>query len=223
MNQVLSVPMQIFEESEVGRQKLIRTRTRLGKLSHLYPSQYNFPKWIEAETCSGLKRPTFADLKEAYCKYSSSRRSSMECYRTPAERAFLMRVQSASKKAVHTSLWIGAHCTDLFVPNVRSQTNGHQVMRGLAIEIDGDAHNHEEKMRKDELKLMTLSMIGIGVLSVPNNEFGEKTVQHILGNLNRLRPLDSRDRRRLWTRIYALTLAIHLSDKQFSSIFNGGI
>ena len=144
---------------------------------------------------------------------------SNESERTFSERKFRMQINHFCKKRVMQSVWIGMQCIDFFIPNIRSSTNLKSTMRGLAIEIDGDVHNYESKMRKDEIKGNALAMLGIGHTSVPNWDVSHPAVRKFLGSLNSSRGLDSRERRRLWRRIYLITLAMHLSKTEFFSIF----
>jgi hypothetical protein len=95
-------------------------------------------------------------------------------------------------------------------------------MRGLAIEVDGDIHNDEAKMKKDELKVRSLAALGIGTLSIANWDFHESVVQHVQRNIGSLKPLESRERRRLWKRIYLFTLAMNLNDREFFRLFQEG-
>lgn len=144
---------------------------------------------------------------------------SKENERTFSDRIFHKKVKFYSGKRVMQSVWIGLQCIDFFIPNIRSLHISNPTMRGLAIEVDGDVHNYESKMRKDELKGNSLFMLGIGHTSVPNWEVSHPAVRAFLNSLNTLKGLDSRERRRLWRRIYLITLALHLPKAEFFSIF----
>lgn len=170
-------------------------------------------------TVDELLCPTDQVLRSAYLKLSAQKSSNRDCERTHKERTFLKGLKLHSQKQVLPSVRIGGHCVDLFVPNIRSSENGTHVMRGLAIEVDGDIHNDEGKMRKDELKNAMLSILGIGMTSIPNWDLREPTVRILQQQLGSFRRLDSRERQRLWRRIYVLTLAWHLSDREFLSLF----
>lgn len=193
---------------------------RLSILKRLYPREFTNLK-VNKSTQKNLGRPSFQKLNAEYNSICTVKLIyERETMRTVRELKLLHSFQAATHKHFYHSTWIGSACFDLFVPNVRSNVNGGRVMRGLLIEVDGDVHNLESKMRKDELKIEVAQMIGIGVTSVPNFEFSESTVKNIIEKVNMLQPLESRERRRLWRRIYLLTLAIHLSDDEFFALFS---
>jgi len=214
---------QIYEEAIKSKRALHSARQRLCWLAGMYPGQFQLPLNFTPVVHGGLRRLSCAELKSEYELISSTilprRASQVERQKTMAEREVHKRILNETHKQLHTSVLIGAHFADLFIPNVRSDDTG-KVMRGLVIEVDGDVHNYESKMRKDEVKGLCFKMIGIGVTSIPNHELDEPTISQLLRQIRNLRPLDSRDRSRLWSRIYGLTLAIHTSDSEFISIFS---
>ena len=195
--------------------------SRLAQVGHLYPGQFEIGH-TAVPSRRTLVRPEDLTIQIKYQELISSlkeKRRHLECLQTYAERRFAHELALATAKDVHCALWIGASCIDLFIPNVRSKGNGKRVMKGLAIEIDGDSHNYETKMRKDEVKGLMLKCIGIGQTSVANWDLNCISVRNLIEQLKSLRPLDSRDRRRLWRRIQLLTLAAHLPDREFFGMF----
>ena len=216
-------PMGISHEMRVSKKMLCEARGRLACLDELYPKQFEFPNWVQGELRKDLVRPSFETLHRLYWELVQKKeRNSREHLRTHKERAFVENLRTFNAKTILHSVWIGNHCMDIFVPNVRSALGDGRRMRGLVFEIDGDVHFYEDKMRKDEIKSDILKMIGIGETAIPNWQFGEKTIKAIQAGLNGLRPLDSRERRRLWRRIYLLTIAIQMNDKCFYEVFTAG-
>ncbi len=218
-----NVPLQkkIWTEFLGDDHRLIRARERLGMLKQIYPQYYNFPAWVEDEVkVPGLRRPSLNTLAKAYW-FAAERlnKSCPEVAITRYERECLKKFAFYSRKEIYTSFWIGHRCIDLFVPNIRSTEVGGRVMRGLAIEIDGEVHHYESKMKKDEVKSILLHMLGIGHTGLPNWELNEATVTVIHRDLNSCPTLDTRERRRLWERIYALTVAISFTTAEFLQVF----
>lgn len=213
----------IFNESEFSRTRLFKSRERLSCLRQLYPTQFKFPEWVPNQRIGRIHRPPHELIKKAYIELVKKKNaSSREHERTSHERQLAYRLMIFTNKAILASTWIGHHCFDLFIPNVRSEIGEGRRMRGLAIEVDGDVHNLESKMRKDERKSEILQMIGVGQTHIPNLEFNEPTVKIIQERLKGLKPLDSRERRRLWKRIYLITIALQMNDKAFYDLFIGG-
>lgn len=216
-------PMGIAHEMQASKKALWKARERLASINELYPKQFYFPEWVQGEVKSDLARPSFETLHRLYWELVQEKeRKSLEHLRTDKERSFVESLRTFNAKTILHSVWIGNHCMDIFVPNVRSPLGDGRRMRGLVFEIDGDVHFYEDKMRKDEIKSDLLKMIGIGEAAIPNWQFGEKTIKALQASLNGFRPLDSRERRRLWRRIYLLTIAIQMNDKRFYEVFTNG-
>ena len=113
----------------------------------------------------GLISPT--RLHEAYQKVTRSLNKTYEAetIRTRAERYLHQLLRESTGEDIKASMWIGNHCVDLFIPRI-----------GLAIEVDGDIHDNEMKMRKDELKEEFLAKLGIMVWHINNNEIRRRAV-----------------------------------------------
>ena len=199
-----------------------RSRSRLEFLASIYPSDFTFPFEIPTRKRKHY-RPSLATLKDHYYNLCLELEAhSKEQERTPAERRLKRRLASNTQMNIRQSVWIGSHCFDLFIPNVRSIAHHpKRVMRGLAIEVDGDCHNREDKMRKDEAKENRLLYLGIGVVHIENWDFSQPTAVELQKRVGTVRRLDSRERRRLWRRIYSFTLAMNLSEEAFFRLFEG--
>ncbi len=215
--------MEIFNESELSKTRIFERRDKLSCLKRLFPTQFDFPDWVPANKMNRLIRPSNLAIRRNYLEVVQKlRSSSREHERTSHERALSDRIRVFTRKTILPSVWIGNHCIDLFIPNVRSQPGEVRKMRGLAIEVDGNVHDLESKMRKDQTKSEVLQMIGIGEVHIPNLEFNEPTVLAIQKNLKDLKPLDSRERRRVWRRIELITIALQMSDDAFYRLFTSG-
>ncbi len=205
-----------YENSQISEKKK-ESKLRIDFIYSTYPRLFNsrrakVPKLIQ---------PSFKTLKSKYFELTNKLNSANpEAMRTRAESRFKTKLRLHSKKQLKQSIWIGSHCIDLFIPNIRSHHKyPKKVMRGLAIEIDGDCHKYEQKGIKDERKGAELLDLGIGTIHIPNWEFNETTIKDILKSISNFEPLDSRERIRLWTRIFTYTLATHLTHKEFFQIF----
>src|SRR5690606_27022447 len=101
------------------------------------------------------------------------------------------------------------HNIDLFFPQLR-----------LAVEINGDIHNNEIKMRKDELKDTTLQALKIRVANVENGDVNKLTYE-IIDRIKSqdIKPIGTLNTKRLWNRVFIVTLARHYSLTELSNIF----
>ena len=207
----------VFYENSLISNNFKKSINKLSCINSTYPRLFKF----NLPSSTRAIRPEFEQLKSKYLDLEKKLNlSNPETFKTSAEIRFKKSLKMHSKKQFLSSVWIGSHCIDLFIPNIRSHQNfPKKVMRGLAIEIDGDSHKREQKCIKDERKGYELLSIGIGTMHVPNWEFNETTIKSVLASISTLPTLDTRDRTRLLTRIYLYTLAIHLPDREFFQIF----
>lgn len=208
--------VQLLQQERAATQRILL-------IEHLYPGHIRTETGRRQPPSDGLSlvRPADGLLREAYEKLVLAKGLSMrQMERTGPERELYQRLKDASRKQILRSVWIGRHCIDLFVPNLKSESIGASVMRGLAIEVDGDVHNYEGKMRKDHNKVQTLFSIGVAQATVLNTDLSKPTVLSMIQKINVLPTLDSRERRRLWRRIYLITLALNLTDRHFNQLFS---
>jgi very-short-patch-repair endonuclease len=209
----------MWQENIEAKSRIKSAANRLSCLKCIYPRDFRSLSVPKSDAM--FVRPDNEVLRIRYlqlCDELNSRNKDFEV--TPAERLLVKQLRSYSSKYIKRSVWIGSYCIDIFIPNVRTDlSNTGWVMRGLAIEVDGDVHNYEPKMAKDERKCEELLKLGIGLTHIHNWDFNKNAVQMLKVSYRDLKTQDSRERRRMWNRIYAYTLAIHLTDKEFFKIF----
>ena len=123
----------------------------------------------------------------------------IETLRTTEETKFYKWISKGFKKYIYTSVWIGNHNVDIFIPKLK-----------LAIEIDGGIHNNEIKMRKDELKDKYLKdQFGIVTMHIDNKDIGPRS-SDIIKLLSNKNSFVIKNTASLWRKIYIETLATHL-------------
>jgi hypothetical protein len=215
----------LLEESMDREFSLDQTNTekatdRLACINKLYPNDYSFEDPLPPGTID-YHKPTFSDLRAQYCEVAvrkQKRKNGIEI--THCETSLFDLVKRHTRKHVERSFLVGTYFLDLFIPNVRS-SDSHldRTMRGLNIEVDGDSHYYESKMKKDGKKRSELQCLGIASTSIPNPEVRRSSSIEICKDISRWRTLDSRERRRLWRKIWAFTLAVNLSDEVFFKVF----
>ena len=151
----------------------------------------------------GLISPT--RLHEAYQKVTRSLNKTYEAetIRTRAERYLHQLLRESTGEDIKASMWIGNHCVDLFIPRI-----------GLAIEVDGDIHDNEMKMRKDELKEEFLAKLGIMVWHINNNEIRRRAVD--IKNVLEHPKTKEKDINALLNTIYVETIGAHLDSDELS-------
>ena len=150
-------------------------------------------------------------LKETYQKLTGvlNMTYETEVCRTRTERYLHYLLTKGTKEDIRASVWIGNHCVDLFVPRI-----------GLAIEVDGDIHHNEMKMRKDELKEGCLEKLGIMVWHIENTEVGRRAVDII--KVIEHPKTKEKNVETLLNDIYIETIGIHLSQKELFCLIDGG-
>ena len=158
---------------------------------------------------STLLRLHKKDLELAYLSLSRvlSQRNAREMVRTKAEIDILRSLNLWSNLHIEKSFWIGKRCIDLFVPYVTGGI-GDRRQRGLAIEVDGDVHFCESKMRRDQAKYELLHRLRIGTIILRNEDFRESSSRLRLFSteISELPRLDFRAKKRLMRDIFIQTL-----------------
>lgn len=143
-----------------------------------------------------------------------------ESLKTLVEGKVLSDLKAHTRLHVWTSVWIGNHSLDLFIPSLAGRGDPGVIgYNGLAIEVDGSVHDLEYKIRKDHRKIDKLKKLGIAVYSISNHDLREETYRAFLRNLQSQKRLDTRARNRLLRNIYIYTLAVHLKDDEISDTF----
>lgn len=138
-----------------------------------------------------------------------------KCAPTNREREFFEKAENQLKLKVHRSVWISKFSIDVFIPAVK-QTNG---LHGLVVEVNGDVHNFELKMRKDEKKAEFLHKFRIGVLAVENQDVRLLRTSSLINNIRQTQRPDSREKQRLWRKIYVSTLIANRNLIDLQSFF----
>lgn len=135
-----------------------------------------------------------------------------EKQQTQAEFRFVERFKREWKVELYPQAWIGNLCVDFFTPAFGSRSNKLERSKdkGIAFEIDGYVHNLESKMKKDKFKMKSLADLRVSLWRFTNEQVYEGTT---LPNRSEFdlyfRSLCSRERKRIWSRIYLLTILYH--------------
>lgn len=154
------------------------------------------------------------ELKDAYWRFSNRilKAKQMVHTRTWGELAVERVIKKYSKASVYHSFWIGPHCVDLFIPRYK-----------LAIEINGNIHFNELKMRKDSLRdSRVMSSMGITVWEIRNEDVGSIKYR-VIELMEKESPRASRVVKKMWRDIYIETLARVFPMEELSRMFNRNI
>ncbi len=146
---------------------------------------------------------TLDNLQIAYDHFTnklaiSNKEKNLETTKTIHEIRAKKLIEQNFKFKFFTSFWIGNFNIDLFFPQLR-----------LAIEIDGDIHNQQAKMNKDNYKEYVLHQkFKIIILRLKNDEVVTKLIP-ILEEIksNPIHLLSSKAKKRLMRNIYIFTIA----------------
>lgn len=120
-------------------------------------------------------------------------------------------IRKRTHMKVLRSIWIKKRNIDLFIPGLygASKVIGVTSFKGLAIEVDGDVHNLQSKMNKDNSKYWQLHDLGIALYTIENHDLYQPSFRAFLDHLPTLPQLDTRGRKRVMRNIYLATLAVH--------------
>lgn len=123
-------------------------------------------------------------------------------------------ILKATKMKVLRSIWIKKRNIDLFIPGIygSSKIIGTSSFKGLAIEVDGEVHNLQAKMNRDNSKYVQLHQLGIALYTIENQDLHQPSFKAFLNHLPGLPQLDTRGRKRVMRNIYLSTLAAHQKD-----------
>lgn len=165
------------------------------------------------------RKPTFEELKHLYDnlvrKLNVIHRDRI--IRTTAEVRLLEIISKYWSGNTFQSVWIGSMVADVFIPTFKHRINEHGFT-GIVFEVDGPIHDNELKMRKDHLKLEFFGSTQILVHSILNKSVKESIVGPIIRELVNGPRLDPRGLRRLWRKIYIITIFTH-SKAEFLKAF----
>lgn len=161
--------------------------------------------------------PTFAELKEIYgqivhrlnLKYKES------LMRPKMEVDWFKIITCSQRIDFRRTMWIGNHNFDIFTASLAlKKQKSSKSNLGLVFEIDGSIHNTEPKMKKDNYVEESLNRLNIGLYRI--NNFHKMDIGHILQQTRRT---DSKERRRIWTKIYLETILSHGTPTEIESLF----
>ncbi|MEI6093579.1 MAG: hypothetical protein WCQ47_07885 [bacterium] len=203
-----------LEEKQVTPKTALIAQKILWHLSLIDKGQTKTKKAIRQELgiCEGqTSSVNYNSLNKAYWALSGvlNKKYVLEAKKTSFERDMAGKVRHYTRTKFYQSIWISNHNIDLFFPQLR-----------LAIEINGGIHNNEIKMRKGELKDATLQTLKIRVANI-DNENTNKLTYEIIGHIKskNIKPIGTLNIRRLWSKIFTVTLARHHSIAELSEIF----
>lgn len=83
----------------------------------------------------------------------------IETIPTESERACFKLIRKKTKLKIYKSFWVKNFCLDFFIPRIQT-----------AIEVDGNIHFNEIKMKKDNYKEKYLQSLNISVWRIQNQE-----------------------------------------------------
>lgn len=159
---------------------------------------------------------------EIQCAYLRDKYKN-EIIQTNAEKRFRLILISTFRLQSHTQTWIGNFCVDMFLPSLgfkANQGSSKFKFKSVAIEINGSIHDNPVKAKKDYYKMECLSYLGISVISITNEQVISGQARQIANGIkNQSKRLCSRARKRLWTKIYILTLLYHADLATLSKFF----
>lgn len=138
--------------------------------------------------------------------------STVEQSKTKSEDLVFDQLKKGTGIKFYRSLWIGKRNIDIFCPCLSgvAKDRSETVFRGLAIEVDGEIHNHQFKMNRDNSKYELLHKLEIALFTIDNNDLKEQSFRSFLNEVKNFKRLDSRGRKRVWRNIYLFTIASHL-------------
>lgn len=142
----------------------------------------------------------FDEIKREYYRISNEQqvKNKLIYYKTTKEIAFKKILKERTRMKTDATVLFGNSTFDLYV---------HAL--GIAIEIDGDVHDHEAKMIKDEIKINTCSLLGIKLMSISNKDIKSKTIKSFLDQITTLPTLNSIKRREIFLGVMIYGIMVH--------------
>jgi very-short-patch-repair endonuclease len=171
------------------------------------------------KTCKVSELLPFSKLQELYLEISEQLNQlyPQALKRTKAEIRADLAIRSSTKLQIFRNFWVGNCNIDFFIPALSGEfVDGKKGYSGLAIEVDGEVHDREFKIRKDHHKIDILKDFGVLVYSLMNEDIKSPQFIALLKVINKLKTIDARRKKRLLRNIYTYTLylhRIHLEDR----------
>lgn len=162
--------------------------------------------------------PSFEELKNVYAQivHRLNLKYKETLVRPPMELDWFKIITRNRKINFRRTIWIGNHSVDIFTASLSFRhEEGKNVTHGIAFEIDGPSHNSEPKIKKDSYIDESLNRLNIGLYRVDTKH--KLSADHIL---KQTRITDSRERRRIWAKIYLETILSHGTPTEIENLFN---
>ncbi len=171
------------------------------------------------------ERPSPEALKTYYKQAAAelSEKYPKAIERTWQEDAVRRALKELGTNFVLASAWLGRNNIDLLLPGLTALSRGsnHSGVRftGVAIEVDGGVHDFTPKALGDFTKDNLLSFIGILPHRIRNEHIHQKTILNALSEMCIYSAMDSRAKRRMWTRIHLTTIFLNWKASQLEDVF----
>ncbi|MBT3981254.1 MAG: hypothetical protein HOE90_07855 [Bacteriovoracaceae bacterium] len=175
------------------------------------------------------EKVSFQELEFAYDMLRLELYKLYERTQTRHEAKIVKEIRKHYSGEILTSFWIGNRNVDIFIPGVKGEAPevnnadhfwSPRVFKGLAIEIDGEIHNTEFKMKKDNSKYRQLHKLDIALLTIENNDINLEGTRRMISQIPTLETLSFRPRKRLLRDVYIITLLSHYKHEQILELFD---
>lgn len=121
----------------------------------------------------------------------------IETTRTLSEDYMTNLLTSCKKYQIYNSFWIGKYCVDIFIPRFK-----------LVIELDGEVHDKEFKMRKDNHKSNVLKKLGLKEIHIENKDINQYFL-NIIKMLNKKNAINNHNYNKVMRDIHLFTILSH--------------
>jgi len=150
-----------------------------------------------------LREIPHLSLKNAYNELSIilNKKFRPEIHRTSNEFYLYSKLSKEIKFKIMHSVWIGNRNIDFFIPKVKLSNHS-----GLVIEVDGEVHLKEFKMKKDFAKFNQLEKLNLEVYRLMNGEINHPITIELISKIKKSYSSDTRSFNRLMRRIYIFTI-----------------
>lgn len=221
-----SIEKRISVELYDDRSTRWETSFRLSSLKTLYPRLFNCNSSLgifDFQIASGVY--TLPTLDVLVARYGSATTLRSISHRKIVEKTFAeielyKAITSFSQTQVCPSVWIGNKNIDLFMPTLEGFVIGKgRRFHGVAIEVDGGVHNLRSKSYKDNDKEEFLHWMDILTIRIQNTQVLTKNALESLFQSYYFRPADTRAKRRMWKKIYLVTLFLGSSEEELEELF----
>ena len=149
----------------------------------------------------GLNLPSIISFDEIKKRYTEVRLNAEKEHRklftkTEKEKEVLRMLKTYSRMRIDTAVFLSRTSIDLYI---------HAL--GIIIEVDGDFHDKEGKMIRDNHKIKITQQLGIKFLSIRNEDIKSITVQNLIKDIClNTQPLNSIKRREVYLSFMIYTL-----------------